>query len=113
MAQIVWYDNNDMVGRMTSLQSSTMGSTEYLNDSTGLTLNVWSPASTDSTSSNVVVGVNAAYVTGTNGQYDGVVQSTAHSMDAGDRGMAIFTLDHSGLDSEWRVKFWVKDRGSS
>jgi hypothetical protein len=43
------------------------------------------------------------YVSGTNGRYRTVVQSTAAAITTTQRGMVIFTLNHSGLNGEWRL----------
>ena len=107
----VWYENNDMLITLSGLKSSTMTSTQYLNSSTGVTANVWETFSTTSTTNQVMANANMTYVSGTNGNYRVVTQSSAASalVDA-DFGVAIITVDHAGLDGEWRVRFRVEHR---
>jgi len=112
--QIGWLLNCDMRVTVSGIQSSTMTSTEFLNSSTGLTLNVYNPASTTSTAA--PSGLNVPYSTAVNsgnGGYTVVVESTSHSMVKYDTGLAVATLDHSGLDNEWRVRFAVQERGTT
>ncbi len=109
----VWFANNDMRVRLDSLQSSTMASTAYLNSSTGVSVDIWQALSTGTTGDRVVTGTNMPYSTGSNGRYEAVIQSTVHSMAVGTVGMAVITVDHSGLDGEWRRKFRVDYRRST
>lgn len=106
----VLFINNDMVAGLSGIRSSTMASTAYLNGSTNVTLNVWKALSTASTANRVVTARNMAYVAGTNGGYQAVIQSTEHTMSVGNRGIAIMTVAHSGLNAEWRVLFPVEER---
>ena len=105
-----WFTGNDMRVRLDKLQSSTMGSTSYLNSSTGVSLDVWQDDTTSSTANKVVSAKNMAYVSGSNGRYDAIVQSTEHSMAQGSVGMAVISLVHSGLNGQWRPKFRVEYR---
>ena len=105
-----WYDGNDMRVRLDLLRSSTMGSTSYLNSSTGVTVEVWQADSTASTSDQVSTATNAPYVTASNGRYDLTIQSTGHTMSTGTLGMAIIKVEHSGLTGEWRPEFLVQKR---
>jgi len=108
----VWFVNNDMRVRLTGLASSTMASGTYLASSTGVTVEVWDALSTASTADKVVSATNMPYYA-SGGIYQKVIQSTAHSMTAGQFGMAIVKVRHSGLDGEWRTKFRVSNRGST
>jgi len=112
-SQVDWLLNNDMRVRVSGLQTSTMTSTEFLNSSTGLTVDIYNAQTTGSTS---VAQSNVAYSTVVNsgdGGYQVDIQSTAHSLGVGDLGMAITTLSHSGADAEWRLRFIVHERGST
>lgn len=104
-----WFDDNDMSITLSGVQSSTMGSTSYHNNSTGVTAVVYG-GSTSSTSNVVVSSVNMPYLTGTNGNYRYVAQSTSHTMIMKQHGTAIITLDDSGLDAKWNVDFVVQRR---
>ncbi len=111
--QVDWLFNNDMLVTVSGVRTSTMTSTEYLNSSTGITVDIYNAQTTGSTS---VAQSNVAYstmVNSGNGGYDVVVQSTAHSMASNSLGMAIITLNHSGVDAEWRLRCVVHERGST
>ena len=114
--QVDWLFNNDMLVTMSGLQTSTMAATEYLNSSTGLTVNIYNAQTTASTS---VVHSNVLYstlVNSGNGGYQVVVHSTEHSMTRGTKGVAITTLGQaasSASDAEWRVPLLVRDRGTT
>lgn len=108
-----WFVGNDMRVRLDKLQSSTMGSTSYLNSSTGVTVDVWQDDTTSSTANKVVSAQNLPYVSGSNGRYDAIIQSSGHSMTQGSVGMAVVTLNHSGLNGQWRPKFRVDYRRTS
>jgi hypothetical protein len=102
----VWFHNNDMVIRVSAVRSSTMTSGTFLQNSTGMSVDVWSALTTASTASLVVSALNVPYhTTSSSGRYEVVIQSSAHSMSKGTVGFADITLDHSGLDAEWRPKF--------
>lgn len=109
----VWFSGNDMRVRLDKLQSSTMGSTGYLNSSTGVTCVIWKSVTTGSTSNIAVASQNMPYMTGSNGRYDVTIESTEHGMSNGTKGFAQIVLSHSGLDGEWRANFWVKTRGTT
>lgn len=114
MQTSVWYRGNDMTAEMTGVKSSTMGSTQYLNSSTGMRLYVWDGLSTGSTSNLVVNNRLCSYVTGSNGGYRAVIQSTESTrLSLTERGLAIFRLSHSGMNAEWRSPFRVEDRGTT
>lgn len=114
--QVDWLFNNDMLVTMRGLQTSTMAATEYLDSSTGLTVNVYDAQTTASTS---VAHSNIVYSTLVNsgdGGYQVVIHSTDHGMTRGTKGIAITTLGQaasSASDAEWRVGFLVKDRGAT
>jgi hypothetical protein len=105
-----WYDGNDMRVRLDTLKTSTMGSTSYLNSSTGVTVAIWSETSTDSTANLVVASRNMPYVSASNGRYDVVIQSTDHTMALRTNGMAVIVVEDSALDAEWRPTFLVQQR---
>ena len=108
-----WYDGNDMRVRLDLLRSSTMGSTSYLNSSTGVTVEIWQADTTASTANKVQAATNMPYVTASNGRYDLTIQSTGHTMSTGTLGMAIIKVAHSGLNGEWRPEFLVQRRFAS
>ena len=112
-SQVDWLLHNDMLFTVSGVQTSTMTSTEYLNSSTGLTVDIYSGQTTDSTS---VAQSNVAYSTLVNsgdGGYQVVIQSTAHSLVQYASGMAVATLTHSGADADWRLRFIVHERGTT
>ena len=113
MSASIWFTNNDMLVQVANVQSSTMGSTSYLNSSTGVTVTIWNALSTASTAHLMVTATNMPYVSASNGTYRLAIQSTAHTLSSGDVGMAVITLDHSGLDAEWRPVFRVEPRRST
>ena len=107
-----WYVNNDILLSMSGLRSSTMAASSYLNSSTRLTVTVWrsSGAGVDATTTNVtyrlINGRVMTYVTASDGNYRAVAQSTeSTAIGSNTRGLAIFTLNHLGLNAEWRVPF--------
>jgi hypothetical protein len=109
-----WFDDgNDMYVRLDTLKSSTMGSTSYLNSSTGVTCEIWQALTTASTSDKVVTATNVPYIAASNGRYELTIHSTAHSMARGVIGMARVLLSHSGLNGEWRARFRVETRIST
>jgi len=110
----VWYYQNDMTVTLSGLQSSTNTST-YITSSTGVTAHIWKTLTTASTANRITTAaVNLAYLSGTNGNYRGIFQSTAYSaITSTVRGMAIITVNHSGLNGEWRVGFRGEQRGST
>ena len=104
----VWFTGkNDMVVRLDTVRSSTMATGSYLDSSTNIQCDVWSATSTASTANKLVSGRNMAYVSDSNGRYDGTIHSSEHSMTYGTIGMAVITVDHLGLDGEWRPRFRV------
>ena len=109
----VWFQNNDMILTLVGLRTSTMSSTTWLNGSTNLLCNVWKADSTAASTNHVVTNQTVAYVGGTNGNYRTTVQSTQHTMQAGQVGMAILTLNHLGLNAEWRAAFHVERRATT
>lgn len=113
----VYWRNNDMLLTLAGLRSSTMASGTYLNSSTRLTVSVWKAGSTQSSTNRLVTAQNVPYTTattnGVKGTYQTVVQSTQAVMTVGTAGMAIFVLNHLGLDGEWRVPFHVEYRGAT
>lgn len=109
----VWYRNNDMQAEISGVRSSTMASTAYLNSSTGMRVSIWE-TSTASTAFLIINNRTMSYVAASNGAYRATVQSTEHgSLALVDVGVAIFTLNHSGLNGQWRAPFRVEDRGTS
>jgi len=107
---IAWYEGNDMRIRLDTLKTSTMGSTSYLNSSTGVTVVIWDAVSTSSTGDIAVASKNVPYVSGSNGRYDVTIQSTDHTMAKGTHGMAVITVEDSNVDGEWRPRFVVQYR---
>ena len=110
---LAWYKDNDMRIRLDKLQTSTMGSTEYLNSSTGVNVEIWDSGSTASTANLVVTSKNMSYVSGSNGRYEVIIESTQHSMALRTNGMAKITVEHSAVDGDWRPKFLVQTRRST
>lgn len=106
----VWFLNNDMVITLSGLRSSTMAASSYLNSSTNVSVTVWKALSTAASTNRIIAARNMGYVAASNGNYRAVGQSTEHSMSVGTRGIAIITVNHSGLNGEWRVKFPVEER---
>jgi hypothetical protein len=108
-----WFLNNDMLVQLSDLRSSTASSTgPYINSSTGVTVTIYPTQSTLSTPT--VSGVQMAYVGGTNGIYRYAAQHTAFgSYEEENKGMAIVSVAHSGLDGEFRAPFRVEYRGST
>jgi len=112
MRTSIWYVNNDMLVEASGVRSSTMASTSYLNSSTGMRVNIWE-TSTASTSTLVINNRLMSYVTASKGAYRTTVQSTEHgSLALADRGIAIFTLNHAGMNAQWRSPFRVEHRGT-
>lgn len=106
----VWFLNNDMVITLSGLRSSTMAASSYLNSSTNVNVSVWKTLSTSASTNRIITARNMGYVSASNGNYRAVAQSTEHSMTISNRGLAIITVNHSGLNGEWRVKFPVEER---
>lgn len=112
MQTSIWYTGNDMQAEITGVRSSTMGSTSYLNSSTGLRVSIYDGLTT--ASAVVVNNRLMSYVSGTNGSYRATAQSTeTGALTVGDRGLAVYTLSHSGLNGQWRAPFRVENRGTS
>ena len=110
--QIDWLLNNDMKVTLSGARTSTMTSTEFLNSSTGVQVDIYTGHTTGSTS---ILLSNLPYstlVNSGNGGYVVVVSSTVMPT-VRDLGMAIVTLAHSGADGEWRSWFVVHERGST
>lgn len=107
MAQpALWYEGNDMRITMTGLRSTTMSSTAYLNSSTNLTVTVYDGPTTSATA--LVSSRVLSYTTGSNGNYATVVQSTeSTALRRNDEGLAVFVLNHSGLNAKWWLSFGV------
>lgn len=105
----IWFTGSDMSIRMGGLKTSTMGSTEYLNNSTGMTCDVWKAETTSSTSNLVISSQHLPYLTGSTGRYQIDVQSTAHGMARDTIGFVKYRLHHQTLNREWRVIFRVDD----
>lgn len=105
MAQpLLWYEGNDMIAALTGLKSSTMGSTAYLNSSTNLKVTLYDGPTTSATA--IISNRVLAYTTGTNGNYRTVIQSTeSTALQRGDEGLAVFVLNHSGLNGKWWLNF--------
>jgi hypothetical protein len=103
-----------MLVRVDLLQTSTMASGTYLNNTTGVTVDIWKATSTASTGNKLVSAQNLLYVSASDGRYDATIQSTSvSSMAKGTIGMAVITLVHGTLNAEWRRPFRVQDRGTS
>jgi hypothetical protein len=109
----MWFFANDMLLSLASLRTSTMPSTTFLNASTGVLANVWKAITTAASTNRIVTNRALTYVSGSNGIYRGVVQSTEHSMAVGTVGLSILTVNHLGLNAEWRVPFSVEYRRST
>ena len=90
-----------------------MSATEFVNSSTGLTLNVYSPTTSSTAAVDAANVPYSTMVNSGNGGYRLVVQSADHSLVRGDFGKARFSLDSNGLDGEWNVDFIVQERTNS
>lgn len=81
-----------------------MASTSYLNSSTGVTVTIYDGPTTSAAA--VVTNRLLPYVTATNGTYRATIQSTESAqLRAGDEGIAVFTLNHSGMNAKWYLSF--------
>ena len=104
----IWFRGTDMYVQVAGLQTSTMGSTEFLTASTGMTLNVWRGESTSSTGNRLITNTNIPYhADSSSGRYRVTIQSTAYAFAKGNAGMAVITLSHSALNREWRPLYRV------
>lgn len=105
MAQpYIWYEANDMLLAITGVRSSTMASTSYLNSSTGVTVTLYDGPTTGATA--LLVDRVLPYIPATNGTYRAVIQSTeSTALHAGDEGIAVFRVNHSGLNAKWYLSF--------
>ena len=112
MAVQIWQYGNDMLVRLDRLQTSTMSSTQFMNNSTGVTVDVWAATSTGTIANRLFTG-NAPFVGGSNGRYEVVTQSTGTVMALGTVGMVVVTLKAGTLDAQWRPQFRVDQRGST
>lgn len=109
----VWYTGNDMVVQLTGLQSST-DTTSYINSSTGVSCDVWTTVSTSSTANLLLNDKNLSYTTGSNGNYAYVAHSTDTStITSTMRGVAVITVNHAGMDAEWRVRWRGEKRSET
>jgi hypothetical protein len=107
----VWFEANDMIVRVSALRSSTMPSGTYLINSTGMSVDIWSSLSTASTGNRVISALNVPYDSASSsGRYQVVIQSTAHSMTRNVVGFADITLNHSGLNGNWKPRLRVDHR---
>jgi len=114
MQTSVWYIGNDMTCELAGVRSSTMGSTQYLNSSTGMRVSIWDGLTTASPSAVVVNNRAMTYVVGSNGGYRAIVQSTeATALTLTERGLAVYTLNQAGLNALWRLPFRVENRGTT
>lgn len=101
-----WYVNNDLLLQVTGVRSSTMAASSYLNSSTNVKVSVWKAVSTAATTNRLINARTLSYVSASNGNYRTVAQSTETTgIGVSTKGMAVFTLNHSGLNAEWRVEF--------
>lgn len=112
-----WYINNDVLLSLSGVRSSTMAASSYLNSSTNVRVTVWrssasnADATTTDTTYRVINARVLSYVTASDGNYRTVAQSTeTTAISRLTRGLAIFTLNHSGLNAEWRVPFRGQER---
>ena len=112
MAQAsAWYTGNDMRVRLAGLISTTGGSTGYINNSTGVFVDIWKSRSTDDfINDRIITNTRMPYVAGTNGNYEVAIQSTGYTMAQGTHGMAVIRARHGGLNGEWREGFRVVRR---
>ena len=102
----IWHVNNDVVLTLSGVRSSTMASTAYLTSSTNVKVSVWKALTTASTANRLVNARVMTYVSASNGNYRTVVQSTESTAITDQlQGLAIFTVNHSGLNGEWRMPF--------
>lgn len=109
-----WYVNNDMTLTLSGLRSSTMASGNYLNGSVSVKASIWKAYTTASISDRLYTGLVLGYISGSNGNYRYIAQSTAFSaIHQSTPGMCIITVQDSGLDGEWRVPFNGEYRGTS
>lgn len=106
MRPSVWFDGSDMIVQVDALRSSTMAAGAYLNGSGGVTAAIWS-ALTTGNAANLQKQGTLVYVSGSNGRYQLVVQTTDHGMARGALGMAVVKVAHGGLNREWRPTFRV------
>lgn len=101
-----WYVNNDLLLQVTGVRSSTMAASSYLNSSTNLRVSVWKTVSTAATTNRLINSRVCSYLAASNGNYRTVAQSTeTTAIGVNTRGLAVFTLNHSGLNAEWRLEF--------
>jgi hypothetical protein len=110
---IHWGINNDMAVILSELRSSTMAAGVYLNNSAGVTSDLWKATSTGTVGNRILTGRSLNYLAGSNGTYRCVIQSTDHTMTLGTRGMVVVTLSSGGLNGEWRQLFNVQPRGTT
>ena len=104
----VWFEGNDMLVKLSGVKSSTMGSTSYLNSSTGLRVSLYDGPTTSSAA--VLTNRNVPYVSGTNGNYRIVIQSTeSTALRRGNTALAVYVLSHSGLNGKWWLPFRVEN----
>ncbi len=110
-----WYIHNDILITLTGLQSSTMGTGSYLNNSPNVTVSVWKSQTTQSSTNRVLNTFAMTYNPGTNGIYRYVAPTTAvpSLQTAALNGMAIISVNHLGLRGEWRVPFQTQYRQTS
>ena len=102
----IWLVNNDNVLTMLGIRSSTMASTAYLNSSTNIKVSVWKALTTASTANRLINQRVMTYIAASNGDYRAVVQSTESTAITDQlQGLAIVTVNHSGLNGEWRMPF--------
>lgn len=108
----IWYEGNDMLVSIAGVRSSTMASTAFLNNSTGLRVTLYDAPTT---SGNVIINNRLlSYVTATNGTYRATVQSTeSTAFRRGDEGLGVFTLSHSGMNGKWYLSFSSQIRRTS
>ncbi len=107
----VWYDGNDMVVELRSLRSSTMSSGTFLQNSGGVSYEVWSTTSTGTIGNRIQTG--SMTYTGSSGRYRAVVQSTGADLTHGSVGMVKIAVEHGGITGEFRPWFRVDKRRST
>ena len=104
-----WFEKNDMRIRLEGLRSSTMAAGTYLNNSGGVTYEVWRRKSTEYLADRVNTGT-LVYEVASNGNYQTIVQSSDHSMSTGTAGKVVVRVQHGTLTGRWEPSFLVQNR---
>lgn len=115
MKASAWWLGNDIVVQVSGFKSSTAST--YINGTTGISCHVWKVTSTASTTNRLTTAAQAlTYVSGSNGNYRAVFQSTSAvntAITTTVRGMIVISAAHSGLNAQWRPHYRGEYRGST